>query len=75
MVKKKGTALLVVFADVDSEHDAEFNAWYNEEHIRRLSRSTSIGRCCRVAHPDRGVHGRRPRCSDTTLSSPPRLFH
>ena len=38
MVKKKGTALLVVFADVDSEHDAEFNAWYNEEHIpERLS--------------------------------------
>lgn len=38
MVKKKGTALLVVFADVDSEHDAEFNGWYNEEHIpERLS--------------------------------------
>lgn len=33
MVKKKGTALLVVYADVDIEHDAEFNAWYNEEHL------------------------------------------
>ena len=38
MVQRKGTALLVVFADVDVEHDAEFNAWYNEEHIpERLS--------------------------------------
>ena len=38
MVKKKGTALLVVYADVDIEHDAEFNAWYNEEHLpERLS--------------------------------------
>ena len=33
MVKKKGSALMVVYADVDIEHDAEFNAWYNEEHI------------------------------------------
>ena len=38
MVKKKGTALLLVFTDVDVEHDAEFNAWYNEEHVpERLS--------------------------------------
>ena len=33
MVKKKGSALMVVYTDVDIEHDAEFNAWYNEEHI------------------------------------------
>ena len=38
MVERKGTALLVVYADVDVEHDAEFNAWYNEEHVpERLS--------------------------------------
>ena len=38
MVNRKGTALLVVYADVDVEHDAEFNAWYNEEHVpERLS--------------------------------------
>ena len=38
MAKKKGTALLVVFTDVDSEQDADFNAWYNEEHLpERLS--------------------------------------
>ena len=38
MAKKKGTALLVVFTDVDSEQDADFNAWYNQEHLpERLS--------------------------------------
>ena len=38
MVIRKGTALLVVYADVDIENDAEFNAWYNQEHIpERLS--------------------------------------
>ena len=38
MVKKKGAALLVVFTDVGPEHDAEFNSWYNEEHLaERLS--------------------------------------
>ena len=38
MVKKKGTALLVVLTDVGPEHEAEFNSWYNEEHLpERLS--------------------------------------
>ena len=38
MVKRKGTALLMVYTDVGIEHDAEFNRWYNEEHIpERLS--------------------------------------
>ncbi len=38
MVQKKGSALLIVFVDVDTEHDAEFNIWYNEEHLaERLS--------------------------------------
>ena len=38
MVKKKGAALLIVFVDVDAEHDAEFNEWYNQEHLpERLS--------------------------------------
>ena len=38
MVRKKGTALLIVYTDVDIENDAEFNRWYNEEHIpERLS--------------------------------------
>ena len=38
MVKKKGTALLIVFTDVDIENETEFNAWYNQEHVpERLS--------------------------------------
>ena len=36
MVEKKGTALLMVFVDIDSEHDADFNAWYNDEHVGDL---------------------------------------
>jgi len=55
MAKKKGTALLVVFTDVDSEQDADFNAWYNEEHLpERLSGRdswTALGtRRSRVVH-------------------------
>ena len=33
MVKKKGSALLIVYTDVDVEHEADFNAWYNQEHV------------------------------------------
>jgi len=33
MANKKGTALLMVFVDIDTEQDADFNKWYNEEHI------------------------------------------
>lgn len=33
MVKKKGSALLMLFTDVDSEYDAEFNAWHEEDHL------------------------------------------
>ena len=38
MVKKRGTAIMVVYTDVAVEHDADFNAWYNQEHLpERLS--------------------------------------
>ena len=38
MVKKKGSAMLMVFTNIDSEHDFEFNKWYVEEHLpERLS--------------------------------------
>src|ERR1700741_2885916 len=38
MAKKKGTGLLMVWADVPKEKEPEFNRWYNEEHIaERLS--------------------------------------
>jgi hypothetical protein len=36
--KKKGTGLLMVWADVPADKEAEFNRWYNEEHLaERLS--------------------------------------
>jgi hypothetical protein len=31
--KKKGTALLVVWADVPADKEKDFNRWYNEEHL------------------------------------------
>ena len=31
--KKKGDGLLLVFSAVAPEHDAEYNRWYNQEHI------------------------------------------
>ena len=36
MANKKGTALLMVFVDIDTEQDGDFNKWYNEEHIPDL---------------------------------------
>jgi hypothetical protein len=38
MTKKKGTGLLMVWADVPAEKEEEFNRWYNKEHLaERLS--------------------------------------
>ena len=38
MAKRKGSGLLMVWADVPSDREKEFNRWYNEEHIaERLS--------------------------------------
>jgi hypothetical protein len=36
MAKTRGTGLLMLWTDVDAEHEAEFNRWYNEEHIHHL---------------------------------------
>ena len=36
MPKTRGTGLLMAWTDVDPEHEAEFNRWYDEEHIGRL---------------------------------------
>src|SRR5262245_63220633 len=33
MPNKKGTGLLMVRADVPTDKEAEFNRWYNEEHL------------------------------------------
>ena len=38
MTKRKGSGLLMVWADVPPDKEKEFNRWYNEEHIpERLS--------------------------------------
>src|SRR5437016_4091536 len=36
MAKTRGTGLLMVWVDIDPEHAAEFNRWYDEEHIAQL---------------------------------------
>ncbi len=36
MPNKKGTGLLMVWADVPADKEAEFNRWYNEEHLSVL---------------------------------------
>ena len=33
MAKRRGTGLLMVWADVPADKEAEFNRWYNEEHL------------------------------------------
>ena len=36
MAKTRGTGLLMVWTDIDAEFEAEFNRWYDEEHIAHL---------------------------------------
>ncbi len=36
MPQKKGFALLMVYVDIDPDQDADFNAWYNDEHLPDL---------------------------------------
>ena len=36
MPKTRGTGLLMLWTDVDAAHEAEFNRWYNEEHLHHL---------------------------------------
>src|SRR5256712_13060041 len=33
MTQKKGTGLLMVWTDVPADKEADFNRWYNEEHL------------------------------------------
>ncbi|MDX2155422.1 MAG: DUF4286 family protein [Hyphomicrobiaceae bacterium] len=37
MAKTRGTGLLMAWTDIDAEYDAEFNAWYDAEHVPRLA--------------------------------------
>ncbi|HEY4908413.1 MAG TPA: hypothetical protein VIJ73_02855, partial [Methylomirabilota bacterium] len=34
MATKKGTGLLMVWTDIPADKEAEFNQWYNEEHLK-----------------------------------------
>ncbi|MGH7062162.1 MAG: hypothetical protein ACREFH_17365 [Stellaceae bacterium] len=36
MAKTRGTGLLMVWSDIDTGHEPEFNRWYDEEHLPRL---------------------------------------
>jgi hypothetical protein len=36
MAKTRGTGLLMLWTDVDAQHEVEFNRWYDEEHIKHL---------------------------------------
>ena len=36
MANRKGTGLLMVWADVPPEKEEDFNNWYNQEHIAEL---------------------------------------
>ncbi len=36
MADKKGTALLMVWADIPADKEEDFNKWYNEEHLAEL---------------------------------------
>src|SRR5437870_3244856 len=35
-VAHKGRGIFLVYVDIDAQHDKEFNAWYNTEHLPEL---------------------------------------
>ena len=37
MAKTRGAGLLMLWTDVDPQYEAEFNRWYDEEHIKHLT--------------------------------------
>ena len=36
MTDRKGTALLMVWADISADKEEDFNRWYNEQHLEEL---------------------------------------
>ena len=36
MANKKGTGLMMVWADIPADKEDDFNRWYNEEHLAEL---------------------------------------
>ena len=47
MAPKKGSGLMLVFVDVPSEREEEFNEWYNTEHLQELMSVPGILNCAR----------------------------
>jgi hypothetical protein len=47
MAKTRGTGLLMVWTDVDPEHEAEFNRFYDEEHMAHLAKVPGFLSCGR----------------------------
>src|SRR5579875_847416 len=66
MAKTRGTGLLMVWTDIDAGHEAEFNRWYEEEHIARLllsgaERRPQISGDLRTRRPRRAAQRRLSR--------------
>ena len=36
MANKKGSGLMIVWADIPADKEEDFNKWYNEEHMKEL---------------------------------------
>ena len=46
MADKKGTGLMMVWADIPADKEDDFNHWYQEEHLQELlSGARSVERC------------------------------
>jgi len=66
MAKTRGTGLLMVWTDIDPEFEAEFNDWYDEEHLPRLVTVPGVARARRYVAAD-GVSPRYLTAYDLTI--------
>src|ERR1700681_3133647 len=75
MAKTRGTGLLMVWADIDPEYEAEYHRWYDEEHIAHLLAVPgflSAGRYVRsraARRTWRSTSSKPPRCCAPPRSS------
>ena len=53
MATTRGTGLLMRWTDVDPQHEAEFNRWYDEEHIPEKRATPGFRSARRFASHDR----------------------
>ena len=52
MAKTRGTGLLMVWSDIDAEFEAEFNRWYDDEHLPGLASVPGTVRARRYRNRD-----------------------